>query len=313
MDQLVEWCSVLGSGTRPQFESACDGLIGPDDPTSQVLSRLELMGYIDVDWERSGRWSVTPTALALVEGSGGHAVLSGGRTAGTWRVLKSMCHEGVVVALKAVQGDPAYPSSWFVGVRTGGDLRAVAKALNAAVSDSAASSQLGYYAGLAEILAESTTRFVPSGFQAKRFDPLRLRFVDVDVSRDAWPAGCFEQRSRGRNRYLFVDDAGTRHVLDRWVAIHSELHRTRSVGIAVPPVLEWDSATERMANLAAARLPIQWARTAVLCTGLAPWRSTSGPWTDIYDGVKATVFNRICDALAIPPSREDLSRFDREH
>ena len=270
------------------------------------------MGHIDVDWDRSGRWAVIPPTLALIEGSGGNAVLLGARTGGTWQRLVELRRRGVVKDLMAVASSDAYPSTWFVGVASGDDLDSTAAELGGTAVTEPVWWALNHFADLRAIVESARARFVPSGFQAKTFDAPRLRFVDAEVTKDDWPPGCFEQRSQGKHRYIFVNDNGERHILDRWVAVHAELDRCRRRGVAVPDVLTWDRRSQRMANLAGAQLPVQWARAAILCTGLPPHRATQASWTDIYEGVKVTLWKGFCEALAIPLVGEDLSRFDEE-
>ena len=308
LDLLLEWCSLRGSGTRDQFAAACQDMV-TDIAAAQVLARLEKLGHVDVDWDHD-RWAVVPTSLALIEGSGGNAVLLGARTAATWARLAALASVGLVKSVTALENGLGYPSSWFVGVSSGDNLDDITAEFGAKAVTRPVQTALNHFVGLYAVLSASTARFVPSGFQARKFDTQTLRFVDTEVSRDAWPPGCFEQRSRGRNRYLFVNDTGVRHLADRWIAIHAELDRCRRNGIPVPDVLLWDKRTERMANLSGAQLPVQWARAAILCAGVAPRRITSGTWTNIYEGVKITLWRRFCDALEIPRVQGDLSRFD---
>jgi len=313
MDLFVEWCSLRGSGTRAQFNAAYDdlGSLGLGLSAAQALSRIELMGVVEVDWEQTGRWAANPPALCMVEGAGGSAALVGARTTGTWDQVQALITEGVVRGAKAVDNGGQYPSTWYLAFDSAAAFDTAAKALGAAALTDVPGGHLEFYATLPEVLEKSVARFLPSGFQPRRLSASTLRFVEAEVRRDEWPPGCFEQRSRGRNVYLFIDDDGTRHVLDRWMAVHAELDRSRRHGVVVPRVLTWDPRLQRMANLASARLPTQWARAAMMATALPPERVTGGSWTDVYEGVKATVWKRMCDALRIPLADEDLSRFRR--
>jgi hypothetical protein len=139
-----------------------------------------------------------------------------------------------------------------------------------------------------------------------------MRYEPIDVKYARWPAGCFEQLSNGRRKYIFVDDDDRRHVCDRWVATHAEIRRQRRLGRSVPEALSWDEATGRMAVLASAQLPTQWARAAALCSGLAPRRVTEQRWYDIYEGVPLTMFGRFTKSLGISLTSTDLSGFDSE-
>ena len=313
-DLLVVWCSVRGDGSRAEFNTACRNHRPSEESATRLLGRLELMGYIDVDWERSGRWQARPTTITYIEGSGGNALIAGARTGHTWKTLRDLERSGALAGLPNVVVGGDYPASWFVAVRSSDELTKVAVALESRVDVTPAEEMLRQFGSVAEIVATAGTEFTPSGFAALKFDVDRLRFghMESPIRWGNFPPGCYEQRSRGRNRYVFVDDEGSAHLLDRWVAIHAELARQRRAGTVVRDVLRWDHRTGRMVCLSAAQLPTPLARAAVLCSGLPPRRSTSGQWTDIYEGIKVQLYARFCRALDHPRSRSDLSAYDEE-
>lgn len=277
---------------------------------------MELMGHLDVDWDGSGSWRARPTTVVPVEGSGGNALVTGGRTDHTWMTLEALQRTGAAAGLKKVTVREDHPSSWYVAVRSPRELGGIAAELDARLDLNPAKEIIKRFGTVAEHVGRARTDLAPSGFRALRFDVDRLRFQDLNES-IRWgdfPPGCYEQRSRGRNRYIFVAEDRSPRVVDRWVAIHAELDRQRRAGEHVPETLWWDRRTERMASLAAAQLPTPLARAAVLCSGLPPRRSTSGRWTDTFEGVNVRLYAGICEAVHHPHPKHntDLTTYDKD-
>lgn len=310
VDRCLEWCTLLGQGSREQFARATAHLLpGVSD---RVLSALELAGHLEVDWERTGRWSVNPPVLALPEGSGGNAFLVGGRNEGTVTRLLSLRQAGHLAGLTVVRGGETQASTWFVGIHTVDHLYAVAHEIGAAVTIEPAQLLMQRFPSLDFVLARCETTYVPSGFGAKRLDVVSLRYEPIDVKYGNWPAGCFEQLSRGRRKYVFVDDEDRRFVCDRWVATHAELRRQRQLGQQVPQVLAWDMVRERMAVSSAAQLPTPWARAAALTSGLSPRRVRKDGLWDVFEGVPLHMYKRFAQALGLSPRDSDLGHLDED-
>jgi len=308
VDLVLEWCTIVGEGSRQQFELAVSGLL--PGRANAVLSGLELAGHLEVDWENTGRWSVNPPVLALPEGSGGNACLVGGRNEATLTAIAGLQTSHRIESLTVVPGGPSHASTWFVGVRSVDQMEEAAAAIGSTVTIDPAGFLMERFSDLDQILSAHRTEYVPSGFRAKQLNLRAMRFEAIDVKYANWPPGCFEQLSNGRRRYIFVDDEDVRHVCDRWIATHAEIRRQRRAGHRVPEVLRWDMASERMAVLATAQLPTHWARAAVLCSGLPPRRVEGSPWTDIYEGVRLLMYGRFCRALDIQPGSTDLSEYE---
>ena len=309
-DVVLEWCSVIGNGSRAAFERATAGL-GIDEP-ARLLGGLELAGHIEVDWERTGRWSVNPPSLALPAGSGGNAALIGARNGGTRARIDELISHGIVDSFNAVAGSAHHASTWFVGCASLDKLSDAAVALGANVAVHPGPLLMDLFSDLDQALASSESEFTPSGFQARRLNVETLRFEPVDVKYARWPAGCFAQLSMGRQKYIYVDGDDRRYVCDRWIATHAEIRRQRRQGRSVPEVLWWDGRTRRMAVVSSAQLPTPWARAAILCSGLAPRRVETDPWRDVYEGVPATMYRRFAEALELAKESTDLGHLDPE-
>jgi hypothetical protein len=305
-DLLLEWCSARGSGTRAQFNSASLALFGDTFPPAEVLRALEVVGHIEVDWERSGRWAVTPAVLNLAVGAGGNAGLIGARTPATWRLLHGLKDEGSLEDVTLVPQPEPWPSAWFVGCDSTSGFIAAAERIGAVVSTRAHRAYIDQMGSLDDVLRSARQEFAPSGFQAERLEVgSRLRFAACEVRYAQWPPGCFRQKSRGIDRYIYVDADRVVHLTDRWIATHCELRRLRELGATGYVPLSWNSETEQLFCDRQAQLPLAWVRAAVLCTGLAPTqeRPTGGAWRDIYDGVDAVTYMKIADSLEVPHMR----------
>jgi hypothetical protein len=306
-DLLLEWCSLRGTGTRAAFVSAFESLFQGQLKATQLMSTLERLGHLEVDWHGSGRWWVTPPVLNLIGGAGGHACLVGART----RVLLDIAHQAVAdgrasCVQRVDQGDAA-PAAVYIGVDSLDAFQDVAATLGAQPLIDIRQSYKEALPDLDDILTVSIKEFTWSGIGAQRFDADSMRFVPCEIRRDRWTPGCFRQQAHGVHRFLFVDDDLTRYQLDRWVAIHAELRRVRRTHPGTVNPLCWDSTTMRLAVDRRAQLPLPWARAAVLCTGLHPSHD-GGSRYDIYEGIETTTYGALCKTLHLPPQRAPISR-----
>ncbi len=291
------------SGNRGQFEEASRSLFHDSVKPTEMLRRLEVMGHLEIDWEGTGRWWVTPTVFNLIAGSGGNAVVTGSRTRGTISVLQAMLGDGELSSLHIVERSPEWPTSWFVGISSVRAATHGAERLGGTATNEAPYDYLSFLPDLESLVRASSTDFPPSGIQAEAltFGPI-LRFTATDISYGQFPPGCFRQLSRGIYRYLFVDDDQTLHAMTRWLAVHAELDRRRRAGLDAPTPVAWGPRTGRLTVTCNAQLPTAWARAVVLSSGLPPIRrwSEDRALVDVYDGVGANTFRRIVDSLRIP-------------
>ena len=295
-DLILEWCSLKGTGTRGSFEQACRSVLGESARHSQLLHELELSGHVEVDWVDSGRWWVAPTVLSFVEGSGGNAVLLGARSPETTSVLKRLEAAGEIRALTFVpQGDRS-PTAIFVGVSSTAELAAAGRAIGATAKTTVRLEYKDALVPLGLAVAAGVSEYTSSGIQAKRLNVASLRFEPCEVRFGHWAPGCYEQMSYGMRRYLFVDDQGVFHNVDRWIAVHAEIQRAMGSSSGAPNPLSWSLESQSLFCDARAQLPTMWARAAVMCTGLLPIRHVDradGHYVDEYRGVLGTTYNRI--------------------
>lgn len=298
-DLMIEWCSLKGAGTRHAFDVACRSVVGADTSPSRLLHDLELSGHVEVDWVQSGRWWVAPPVLSFVEGSGGNAVLLGARSRETIRRLEGLRADGEIEALTFVAQGPASPTAIFVGVSSVAALMAAGAAIGAEPKTTVRLEYKDALAPLHEAVAAGASDYTASGIQAKRLDPVTLRFEPCEVRFGSWKPGCYEQMSYGLRRYLYVDDDGGLHNVDRWVAVHAELNRVRGSTAGVANPLSWAADSHSLFCDARAQLPIMWARAAVMCTGLLPlrWVHADGHQVDEYRGVPLTTYGAISRTL----------------
>ena len=135
-------------------------------------------------------------------------------------------------------------------------------------------------------------------FKSEKFDTTTFRFEPFEIRFASWKPGCYEQLSYGLHRYLYVDDEGVLHNVDRWTAIHAELNRVNHSGLAINP-LSWSSEHPGLFCEAWTQLPFMWARAAAMCSGLLPVRHVldDGRWLYEYRGVPLTTYARISRTL----------------
>ena len=305
-DLILEWCSLKGTGTRGSFERACRSVLGESERPSQLLHELELSGHVEVDWVDRGRWWVAPTVLSFVEGSGGNAVLLGARSPETMSVLKRLDATGDIQALTVVpQGDRS-PAAIFVGVSSTAELAAAGRAIDATAKTTVRLEYKDALVSLETAVAAGASEYTSSGIQAKRLNVTSLRFEPCEVRFGHWAPGCYEQMSYGMRRYLYVDDQGVLHNVERWIAVHAEINRAKDLYSGVPNPLSWSPKSQSLFCDARAQLPTMWARAAVMCTGLLPIRhvdSADRHYVDEYRGVLGTTYNRIRQTLGYGTQR----------
>lgn len=309
-ERLLEWASTVGSGTVDRFRDAHAWSFDVVERAqgTRALSALERLCHIDIDWNR-GRWWTTPSALISMSGAGGNCLLVGARTRRTLAALDGVRSQGLIEVTRVRQPAGA-PDAVYVQVPTDGALRQVAERVGVVVVAGGSRLYSAMLSSIDEMLAIAHDRFTASGLQARQLDPATMTFGPVDIRGGRWHPGCFEQRSRGVARYLFVDDNGMLHNTSRQLAIHAEVRRARRNGERVHAggvPLAWDQRTERLVCSAAARLPLMHERAAVLCSGLLPevrYVDLHGQRTAafVYEGVAATTYKRIVDSLGYPIS-----------
>lgn len=301
-DLLLEWCSLRGRGGRADFDSACQTALGSDAIPSAVLSRMEQLGHVDVDWTTGRRWWVTPTLLVIVAGAGGRASVTGARSRGMLSELQRAFQAGEIPSLELVPQRVDAPSSWYVGFRSERDLTDIADRIGATVVGDVQRLYKEHFGTLSQVLESARREFNPSGFEAERLDPETLYFERMDGHGQLDLPGCFRQPSHGGYRYYFVDDRAAVYSPDRWTATHAELARRRKHGLAEGGLLAYDVRTHQMGVAAGAQLPLPWARVAVAASGRLPRRvavSSTGN-VDVFDGIEPLLFKQIIDALDAP-------------
>lgn len=308
-DLILEWCSVKGTGTRHSFEGACRVVLGESVKSARVLHELELCGHVEVDWVRTGRWSINPPVLSQIEGGGGNAVLIGARSSSTISTLFELQSAGVITAFTQFPQGPTSPTAVFISASSPAAFDTAAMSIGATFKTTVRLEYKNALLSLEDAVAGGVNSFTSSGIRAKRFNVSTFRFEPIDVRFGGWKPGCYEQLSYGLPRYLYVDEVGTLHNIDRWLAIHAEIKRARESGLVVAVPLFWSPKNESLYCDARAQLPIMWARAAVMCNGLLPIRrvTSEGIYLDEYRGVLGTTYNRIRDTLRYPIKTADMT------
>lgn len=309
-ESLLEWVSTIGHSSIERFRDTYTWAYALADRAdrgraTRALTQMERLGHVDIDWEQA-RWWVTPTALTDI--AGGNCLLVGARTRATRAILDNARERSRITVTCLPQPVPA-PNAMYVEVSSDEELRDLGRMLGAQVAVDSRRAYSQRLASLDELLVRSQQRFTASGLQARQLDPRTLTFEPVEIRGGRWWPGCFEQRSRGVARYLFVDESGQFHNTGRQIAIHAEIRRARTQGKVVYArgvPLGWDPSTERLVCGLAARLPLMHERSAILCSGLLPEVQNVVLHEEetlalVYEGVAATTYNSIRKALDYPP------------
>lgn len=301
-DLILEWCSVKGEGTRHGFDEACKVVLGDATRPARLLHELELCGHVEVDWVRTGRWSINPPVLSQIEGAGGNAVLIGARSRSTIAALARLDAVEKFAAFTQVQQGVASPTAVFVAATSVESLGAAASAIGATAKTTVRLEYKDALLTLDDAIAAGADEYTASGIQARRLNVSTFRFEPCEIRFGTWRPGCYEQMSYGLRRYLYVDDDGALHNLERWLAVHAEINRSRRRGVNVAVPLSWAPKSESLFCDARAQLPIMWARAAVMCSGLLPIRHVApdGHHVDEYRGVLASTYNTIRKTLGYP-------------
>jgi hypothetical protein len=263
-DDLLWWCSELGSGNWAEFREACREL---GLAASQASAALTALAHVEFD-HRCGRWAVAPTALSTIPHSAGRLLLSGARTSGLMEHLRLVAkHEGldVIVETGPIRQTARGPATLLLegSAADGAAFAAAAAIAFQPVAHLAVASLLP--AADIELLAEPATpdpRFphclIDPATLAERWD-----LEALEGAEGLWAWGTFARPSA---RFLRRDG--------RWWYIPESAWAPYL--IARPensePLCRYEPAHQLLIVDGAAPLPALHARAAVLCSGRLPLR-----------------------------------------
>lgn len=261
-DELLRWCSELGSGTWSQFTAACAELDLPSGPAGRAMSAL---AHVEFD-HRQGRWAAAPVTLTTIPGTPGRLLLSGARASGMMEPLRTVADQGFDVDVSA---EPVRQPHGPATLLLEGSAADAAEFASAAGIRFQPAAHLALAAvlpvGDLSVLAEPATpdpRFphctVDPETLSERWD---LAIPEGADGLWAWPT--FARRSarfiRRTGQWWYVPESTwAPYLIDR--------------PAEAEPLCWHDPAHRRLIVDAAAPLPALHARAAVLCSGRLPLR-----------------------------------------
>lgn len=318
-DALLEWCSERLSGTMEAFRETHDWLhrdLGVDTPAAADLTayNLQTLGHLEVSWLEGGTWAVTPSAITVLENSGGLGLLVGARPRWLMRRLLNLesdadpfLEELSLRVMVESRPQPRHdgPTSLYLTTRDDLDLEELACVLGIAFERRVAQRLRDILPGLDSYLEVGWKASPPPGFEPRRFE-LYSRDRWSEVTDEGQP-GAYEYRRYGPPRYLFYD-GNVWAEADKWIVVYAELRRRNE------NTLFYRTEDRSMFVPARAPLPLLYARTAALSTGQLP-KFVTNPVLGIpiglgavlqYSNVQPSLFRTIANRLgqALQTTRE---------
>jgi hypothetical protein len=274
-DRLLTWCSERGEGSIDSFVEAHDWLCRthgePEAGNARlVLYHLSTLGHVEVDAVRD-RWAVTPSAFTVISNSGANALLVGARPKWLMARLADLDNDqdaDVQALASHIYPNPPIPqkrapSARYFTLSCDEDMAALCARLKIRFEHRVAERLASALPNFDSYLAYGQVDHPPHGFRPRRLNVDTLKWEETD---DDGSPGAYEYEGHGR-RYIFND--GTRLVQgDRGVVEYAELRRARRW------VIYHSTTDDSMFVPARAPLPLLYARTAVLRTGLLPLFTT---------------------------------------
>ncbi len=283
-DQLLWWCSELGSGNWAQFGEACREL---GLTVAQASTALSALAHVEFD-RRRGRWAVAPTALSTIPHLPGRLLLSGARPSGLMEHLRLVAeHErvDVVVETGPIRQTARGPATLLLeGSAADGAAFATAGGIEFQPAAHIAIASLLPAADI-ELLAEPATPDLR--FPHCLIDPLTLlERWDLEGPEGAeglWAWATFARRSA---RFLRRDG--------QWWYIPESAWAPYLVSRpeGSEPLCRYEPAHKLLIVDSAAPLPALHARAAVLCSGRLPLRQY------LAEGIAEDHYVNVDDATA---------------
>jgi hypothetical protein len=283
-DQLLWWCSEIGSGSWTQFGEGCREL---GLTVAQASKALSALAHVEFD-RRRGRWAVAPTVLSTIPRLPGRLLLSGARPSGLMEHLRVVAeHErvDVVVETGPIPQTARGPATLLLdGSAADGAAFATAAGIQFQPAAHFAIASLLPAADI-EVLAEPATP--DPRFPHCPIDPVTLlERWDLEAPEGGeglWAWATFARRSA---RYLRRDG--------QWWYIPDSAWAPYLVSRpeGSEPLCRYEPAHQLLIVDSAAALPALHARAAVLCSGRLPLRQY------LAEGIAEDHYVNVDDATA---------------
>ena len=290
-DDLLRWCSEVEAGAWSSFREAAAHVAATratKGRPAQFASALSRLGHLDICWERE-IWSIAPPCLALSPGMGLCAYLSGWRPDSLIRRYRELREDVGMFPFDTPQG--MAPTAMFAKFSSVELIESTADALGIPVVFDP-SLQLAALLTAPSIDNAALAAPPPVGETLRRFDPLSLKWLDVN-HRDV--AGLYEFELHGRKVYRLLIEGDWR-IADRATGQLQFLQGR-------PGLIRWHQASPDMSTAEALTVPLEISLTSVAERSLV---SACGllPVLDrglrIYRNVRQPVASMVADRLGLP-------------
>jgi hypothetical protein len=287
-DLLLDWVSELGEGTWQEFRAAYEWLTTSSADEWRTpgfaMRMLSTLGHLEIDWT-ARRWAAAPPVLTILPDAGAHALLTGGRT----RALKRSLHEVLaddddLFPFEISQKNA--PTAVWIECADETHVERLADALSIRYEYSVAQRLSRLVPSLDSYLAIVPSARCPKRYGLERFDVDTMRWFSTD--QDLEP-GLYQYDSYGPAMFRLIDD-GEVFGVDLATGVYAALSRW---GVNRLRYVEQSVNGELWVHLAAP-LPTLHARTAALCTGLAPLKRGRGL---VYRNVPRAIASRLARSL----------------
>jgi hypothetical protein len=289
-DLLLEWASERGSGSWQQFRDAQEWILNAESgdswrPTPGFSARLlSTLGHIEVDW-RGAKWAVAPPLLTLLPAAGAHALLTGARTRALMERLREVSDVPSLYVSPLRQR--MAPTALLIACEDETNIEALAGALGIDYEYSVSERLSHLLPELDSYLGLAVSMPAASGYGVTRLDVGDLSWIDVESDRSP---GLYCYDAYGRPIYRLVVGSEEIYDVDLAMGVWAALSRWGENRLRYRE----DVVNGTLVVPLGAPLPTLHARTAALCSGLAPSRVGGELW---YRNVPYATAGRIARSL----------------
>lgn len=269
-DLLLEWASERGDGSWHQLRDVHQWLFEDAtargwQPTPGWSARmLSTLGHIEIDWE-AATWGASAPVLTLLPSAGAHALLTGGRTRALRDRLPSAVWDEANDVYLHEHDQRNAPTAVLVAGEDESAIEALAERLGVAYEHSVSDRLSRLLPTLDSYLALSRSTPAAAGYGVERLNVNTLEWRATESDREP---GFYRYDIIGRPAYRLLDNDDSVYNLDLAIGIYASLSRWGENALRY----EADSVNGTLLVPFGAPLPTLQARTAAMCSGLAPSR-----------------------------------------
>lgn len=297
-DLLLTWCSEVEAGTLIDFREVHDWLfadmaMAQRPKPNTTIGLMSTLGYLEVDWSRGG-WAVAPPVLTLLPESGAICLLTGARS------------RALIDAVAEVEGNDELsdiapptrhsqahgPTAILFPIDSGAALEQLARRLGVRYELCASQRLAAIIPSVDSMLGQCRRSAAPVGFEVKRFDHTRYRWLEADSDSNY---GLYKYEAWGPPQYRWRADGHIPLDIDLATGAFAEMRRLNQ---HVLTFRQLGNSGELLVPLGIP-LPTLHARTAALCSGLVPQlvQRRNEPWQLKYVNVPRDIAGRIALSL----------------